>query len=365
MPEPATLYIPFPYAGPALLEAVAPEGVTVSAEGEAVWLRWAGGSIRVQPMAREQVPQHLREMVQYLKQHGAEPAATVRAMHSQGVLGMVVEPQLQDEAAWSLVRRLQGLTDGLLFVGGQFYTRDGAGLLDEGLPAPSAERVARRALVLLALAFRGLLDDDAGKPDEAEANELRERIWAWLGAHGLHDEAEVEEAEVLQAPIGKAERQSIVNAVWRAEGAQVLLWALKKRALPAHDAQEHPYDVAREAGLLAEGPVAVLTAPALRPMAELEAQRLQLQGLSWRMVEQRVNPGVVDLAAFAARAPFGAFSLEGVSLAEGDLALRGAPIHQAPAELRGLCGSIARERHQAANWLIGVNPVYSQVDTPT
>lgn len=360
MPEPATLYLPMPWPGPALARAAAARGTTVEEDGDVVWMRAQRVSVRMQPMPQADVPGHLREMFTFLRQHGASTAAVVRARHTQSVVGVMVEPSLA--RTMDVLSRLQALTDALLFVGGDLYTRDGHTLLT-GLDAPSADRVARRALILLALSVRGLLDDDAGKPDEGRADELRAQTWAWLRERGLHEEAEPAEAELLQTPIGRAERQAIIDAVWRAEGAQVLLWALGARALPAHDAQEHPYDVARAAGLRGAGDV--LTSPTLRPPAEIEAKRAQLEGLDWRFVEQRVRPGPVDLAAFAARAPFGAFALDGVPLIGGDLALRGAPISEAPRELLSLCTSIARERHAAANWLIGVNPVYSHVSTPT
>jgi Domain of unknown function (DUF4272) len=365
MADPATLYLPMPWPGAALVRAFAPEGTAVSEEGGAIWMRWRNASIRLHPMAAAEVPGHLQGMFTFLRDHGAHPAAVVRARHSQSVLGLVAEPRLDHPAVWEAVLRIHSLSDALLFVNGDFYTRDGVTLLGSGLPAPAADRVARRALVLLALATRGLLDEDAGKPDEAKADALRERIWAWVGERGVREEAEPDEAELLQTPLGRADRQAIIDAVWRAEGAQVLLWALGARALPAHDAQEHPYDVARDAGLRAEGEVAILAKPTLRSPAEIEARRAQLEGIDWRLVQQRVKPGPVDLAAFAARAPFGAFSLDGVPLVGGDLALRGAAIHAAPGEILGLSASIARERHAAANWLIGVNPVYSQVSTPT
>ncbi len=359
------MYLPFPFPGLRLLQAVAPEGTSVEPDGDAFVFRWPGGHLRASALPMQQLGPHLRGMVGYLDEQGATSAERVRAMHSQGVLGLVAEPGVQEPTAWQVILGLVGISDGLLFVNGDFYTRDGVRLLADGLQAPGAERVARRALILLALATRGLLDEDAGKPDEADAEELRNEIWQWLGRHDLHAEAEPLEAELLQAPIGTAPQQRVVDAVWRAEGAQVLLWALGQRPLPDHDAQEHPYQVSKEAGLRAEAEPAVLQHPTLRAPEELEAKRLQLQGLSWRFTDHRLNPRAFDYRSFAARAPMGRFSLDGVTLAGDDLALRGAAIHEAAPELVGLCSSIARERHIAANWLIGVNPVYSNVDAPT
>jgi hypothetical protein len=49
----------------------------------------------------------------------------------------------------------------------------------------------------------------------------------------------------------------------------------------------------------------------------------------------------------------------------GDLAIGDRPITEAdPAEVRR-CQSIAMERHQAANWLLGDAEIYSEADTST
>jgi len=50
---------------------------------------------------------------------------------------------------------------------------------------------------------------------------------------------------------------------------------------------------------------------------------------------------------------------------EGDLALGDVPISKATDDVYRRCVSIAVERHQAANWLRGHDPVYSEVTTDT
>jgi hypothetical protein len=127
----------------------------------------------------------------------------------------------------------------------------------------SGSRHVRRGGLACAL-DEGLFDEDAGKPDEPEAEALRAKLATWLERHAaLRDELEAHERTVLMAPIGKAKRQTIIDAVWAAEGAQVLLFALGARALPAHDDQEHPYKIAREIGVLGATPPALLDGPEL------------------------------------------------------------------------------------------------------
>jgi hypothetical protein len=214
--------------------------------------------------------------------------------------------------------------------------------------------------------MRGLLDEDAGKPDEPEAEALRVKLATWLERHAaLRDELEAHERTVLMAPIGKAERQTIIDGVWAAEGAQVLLFALGARALPAHDDQEHPYKVAREIGVVGATPPALLDGPRLTSLEELLRLQRRLLAIHWRAVNQRVRPGAVDFLGLASKEFLRGVDLAGLALVEGDLSVHGASFSRAaPSDLQTV-SSIARERHRAANWLIGVHATYSRVITPT
>jgi hypothetical protein len=178
-------------------------------------------------------------------------------------------------------------------------------------------------------------------------------------------ELEPEEDDLLRTPIGKAAPQAVVDAVWRAEGAQVLLWALSQRELPAHDTQEHPFALAKEAGLLQEVRPQILGA-SLRSVAQLEAMRLRLAALHWRLVEARLCPSkLVEFAKFTTRDFMKGVDLSGLPMVDGDLAFQGNAVSRLDQAAIQLGQSIAKERHQAANWLLGVHPVYSLVNTPT
>jgi hypothetical protein len=214
--------------------------------------------------------------------------------------------------------------------------------------------------------MRGLLEDDAGKPDEAKAESLRSDLVKWIERdERLRGELEPHEAQILNEPIGKPKGQAIIDAVWGAEAAQVLLYALGARPLPSHDAQEHPYKVARAHGVLGEASAALFEAT-LRPEAELWSLQRRLLAIHWRMVELRVRgAGAVDMKKMAQKEFLRGVDLATIPLADGDLAVRDAPVSQAEAGLASLVQSIALERHRAANWLVGVHPVYSRVATPT
>jgi hypothetical protein len=57
--------------------------------------------------------------------------------------------------------------------------------------------------------------------------------------------------------------------------------------------------------------------------------------------------------------------LDLIPLADGDLEIRGAPIFRAPEAVWREVMSIAIERQQAANWLIGEDEIYSEVTCDT
>ncbi len=371
MPDHATIYAPlhlFPRAEQLRPFTDDAADATIDSDGEArATVRWPDLAITISRMPDAQMGAHLQGLQGYVRAHGGGDGLVGRALATLSVYGFVIEPGF-DEAgrAMRLVSGITGATDGLCFLDGELYDATGRAMIAEGDLRPDAARVARRAVVLLATAFRGLLEDDAGGEHEAKAEALRQRLVAWLDAQpGVADEVERGERAGLDAPIGRLHPQQRIDMVWRAEGAVVLLWALRVRGLPPHDVSEHPYEICERIGVL-EALVPELTAPALREPEELDAMRRRLLGLHWRLREHRLSPeGRVDLAAFARDAWFGGFELDDVPLLDGDLAVCGAALAAADDDAVGLAGSIAVERHHAANWLVGEHPVYSRVTTPT
>ncbi len=362
------LYVPVDFfPSRSQLEPLCPDGyLEVSDFDETALIKWKGLSVKLSRMPPSEVGRHLQGFIGFARQHGANAALETRIMHTRAVYGCVVEPDF-DEAGrvMRLVAGIADAADGLCFVDGEVFGPGGRGLLLGGEPLvpPSPQRVRARAQVLLALSMRGLLEDDAGGPDAKEAEALRQALFDWAEGE-LSEELEPEERAFLAAPLGEPPRQLIVDAVWRAEGAQVLLWALGARPLPAPDAQEHPYEVAKQSGVMTGLPKA-LSSPRLVAPDVVEAQRKVLLGVHWRLREFVREPAPMDFVKFSKTAWFGAFSLEGVPVAESDLAIDGAAISKAGADRVKRVSSTAHERHLAANWLIGVNERYSAVDTPT
>lgn len=228
---------------------------------------------------------------------------------------------------------------------------------------PTAERVARRALALAAVAARALVEQS--DPSEAGVEQYWKDILSWVEAIGIREELEPDEWKVLQRPVGRLDQRAAIDSTWRLEGLGVLAWALKQFDLPPYDELVSPQTLLRSVGFLDEQAAAGLLAdPELRSREELDELGKQLLGLHWRLRDYTLRPQAMDFRVFAKDCWFGPMDISPFRLIDGDLALGEHAIHGAPEELFGRTMSAARERHQAINWLHW-GDVYSETDTST
>jgi len=233
---------------------------------------------------------------------------------------------------------------------------------DEEFHPPSAIRVARRALVLASVACRGSIESDAGK---LGAEELRQRILPWLVELGTDIELESHERELIAQPLGKLDRKNAINATWKSEGLVVLAWALRFGELPSFCVQCDPPRVANEVGLLAPVQETCLDTPRLRDADEIEAWTDYYLTLHWRLRLLESHPGQMDFVDCVNRVMWGPVTLEGFDLVENDISDDGIRIDLISEDRRRALISIAQERHQAFNWLLGFEELYSHVTTDT
>lgn len=251
----------------------------------------------------------------------------------------------------------------------------------ETAPRPSAERVARRAMVLALIIYRASLEQF---PGQADYEALHRGLPAWVEQLGLASELEKEEQAFLTRPLGKADEKVVRNAHWRVEGLGVLAWALKRTELPRHDELVHPRKLAETVGFSEDRLSALDTAAAqnlfrnaeLRPATEIDRLATQITIVNWRLRafllirDDKKKPGYdpkrMEFAGYLRAHPsFKQTWLEGLRLVKGDLAIGKKAIGEAPAEEIRNCASLAVERQQAAYWLQGDHGTYSKVDTPT
>ncbi len=230
----------------------------------------------------------------------------------------------------------------------------------EELKPPSPQRVAKRALILSAVVCRAFLEIERG------TKEFLLEVIDWLKRQNLWEEAEPTERKMLQMPLGTLTSQETVNGTWRAEGLVVLAWALQRSDLPPHDQLSQPRAVADSLGFLSDTSPEVLAAPTLRSSTELSKFSEVMFSLHWRLRNfAHIESKKMDFAKFAKEAWFGPLTIDGLPLINGDLAICGKEIGRALSEDLQKCQSITMDRHQAANWLIGMDETYSEVDTST
>jgi hypothetical protein len=237
-------------------------------------------------------------------------------------------------------------------------------ILDEDfVPSPpSPERVAARALILAAVSCRALTEKDAGKPG---AEELRQGLLPWLDAVGATDELEPAEIDLISTPLGELDPKTRLNAGWQSEGMAALAWVLGYAELPPVHVQCEPSDIANIMGFLDDRENTPMHSPRLRDDAEIDRLRDTCLTLHWRLRQRSFDPAPMDFVAYVAACTWGALRLDDLEILNNDLAIDGVAIDKLNDNKYHEVLSITQERHQALNWLLGFENLYSQVTTDT
>ncbi|MBJ6980263.1 DUF4272 domain-containing protein [Luteimonas sp. MC1782] len=220
----------------------------------------------------------------------------------------------------------------------------------------------RRALALFAVAARAAMEADAARADAAD---WQARMLAWLARTGLDAELENGERALLQAPPGSLGEAAVLDAGWRAEGVYALAWALGVHPPLPHDRLADPNDLAGPLGFLDTRALEALEAASLRPEHEIDSFLARQLAVHWRLREYALRPGPMDFAAVVATGGWARLDIDAAALIDRDLAIDGDPIDRAASDAISRCTSIASERHRAASWLAGADPLYSNVETIT
>jgi len=368
------------------LRSIAGDANHVKLDGSVAEIGWPGCQLKINPMPDGELDAHLRGFVGFLSAHGTTDSLLERARGVKQVLGIVLDDEAEDAShIWEVVEGLASKRRGFLFAPDGIFEVDGTPLLpfhlaldeagDDGTewnepdddddwdsPPPTPARIARRALALAAVVMRAHLDSGEGFTDPDAQYSL---LVAWLQHNEIMDELEPDERALIDAPLGTATERQVIEASWRAEGMVVLAWALGVAEIPDHDTLTDPVAVANALGLLGDEKPEILTGATIVSAEKLSWLQDRLLGLHWRLRDYRVSPKTMNYREFAADCWFGSFDIGGVALVKDDLAIEGEAIHHAPDHAVSRTESIAMERHQAINWLLGWDDVYSEVDTAT
>lgn len=196
---------------------------------------------------------------------------------------------------------------------------------NEKLKAPTAARVAKRAMVLSALVCRGFIEVD----NPAEVEELRASLLPWIDKVGARKEMEQHELVALTAPLGGLDAQVQINLAWAVEGLGVLAWAMKRYELHDGDTLAEPQSITNTMMFLHEGAKGLVDEPLLRDREALKSMKEQSYTKLCHLKEFASNPLNVD-------------KLDEQSFR--------------------ITSSISRERMRASTWLMGSCELYSEAD---
>jgi hypothetical protein len=105
--------------------------------------------------------------------------------------------------------------------------------------------------------------------------------------------------------------------------------------------------------------------PVLRDEDEIGLWADTYMTLHWRLRLITSNPGPMDYVACIAAATWYPHRLDQLDLIDNDIAIDGVRIDRLDDNRYRQTLSITQERHQAFNWLLGFEPLYSQVTTDT
>ena len=221
---------------------------------------------------------------------------------------------------------------------------------------PSALRVARRALLLAAMAWRASLPSQQPLVSPEFLREAKTRqasLLAWLSAQGIAEEAEPDEWAYLVAPLEPSQSGQDIDLSWAIEAAAILGWALGRQRLPPYEAKVDPDVLVTRLGLGTDLGTSSLRDAMLAPVEARWRFARQILAIDWRVTEALVRPGPMHLSNpsddILARLDFRYGRLR-----DGDLLVASKPIAAAPQTKIRRLKSIALERHRAASWLVGL-----------
>jgi len=233
---------------------------------------------------------------------------------------------------------------------------------DFSLIPPLPSRVAARALVLAAISCRGLIEKKAG---DRGAVKLRQEILPWLETVGVAHELEPAETALLSTPLGGLDSKKTINMSWQSEGMVVLAWALGFADLPAVNVECEPSDIANGMGFLGKRQHTPLHSPQLRERAQIETWADTYLTLHWRLRQFSLSPDVMNFVDYVSQCQWASLRLDHLEIQGGDLAIDGMPLDKLESKVFHRTLGITQERHTAFNWLLGFEPIYSEVTNDT
>lgn len=254
---------------------------------------------------------------------------------------------------------------------------------------PNSKEVAGRLVILKAVAMyagatppKGMLEGmRAARPDQwpefvRMTEAAREKLCASLRDAGLWEQVSPREREFLSASIERMTQAQHIDASWRLEAAQVLMWALGLISeLP-------PYDTRAQAALLKAIPKSSQLFPTarLRDDPAIDRARDLAELWHWRSRTRQLIEKNTPFPQDAQTRKQGITSFDDIvrvasaraaengdipPCVDNDFPAFGKAYRDLSSEQWAAIRSITMERHTALNWLCGYAPENQWDQTPT
>lgn len=213
------------------------------------------------------------------------------------------------------------------------------------------KQVAKRALVATCLSFRASLE----ATEHPCSTSLSASILPWLTTHGLADELDPIEREILQTPYGQLRDDQIADANWSGEAAWVFAWAIGVVEQPPEIELVDYRILTQRLELLRTDPTRLIGGAVLRAESQLVEFCTNTVAIRTELQRQRVSdtPHQVFDQVLQAR-------LERIGLSASDIAISSARdfVNNLTDEQRRAVAGLYFIRDFAATWLFDDRPTF-------
>ncbi len=224
------------------------------------------------------------------------------------------------------------------------------------LPPPAPARIARRALLLTALACRGQLADYA---TDRDAQAIDARLRTWLGTTSIPAEGEPGERTLLEAPLGSlgALRASLLG-----ESAAVLAWGIGLFRVPTLALAVDAADVGAALGWLDPAVDEAIDTARSRARTDIVMLAEALEVAHGSVLAIRGGTRPTSLIHFRGDRGRVAQDTDPLPIAaDGALTLDGVALEQSQATQVEAFAARVRARRRAILWLAGQAVAYSAI----
>jgi len=207
------------------------------------------------------------------------------------------------------------------------------------------QQVAKRALILGAIAFRSSLE----VTDHPRVVEISQRLLPWLTELGCGDELDPIERELLETPLGQLSDSQRIDANWAGEEAALFCWMLTLAA-PLEEANR-----ADQSGLssvlfiLKPEAAEILRSASLRERAEIEETCRHIVLIRSILQESRIEPPARDIVR---RVNVQRLSEVGLAVTEDAVQRASEAVSRMTAEEQSRVAGVYFIRDHAALWFL-------------